>query len=204
MSVVTFKTGFRYPENPQDLEPLNFEQLFGNQNPVEMEIGCGKGLFLVLCAEAFSEKNFLGIDIAGKWMRKGDQKREKRNLSNLQFMKVETRLFLHRIPSESISMFHVYFPDPWPKKRHHKRRIVNAEFLRALHKKLVAGGSVQIATDDRPYYLFMKEVLEEVSSEWSRVRETENERIMYPEFKTNYEMKWQQEGRNLYYIELVK
>lgn len=184
-------------------QPLDLEAFFGRLAPVEIEIGCGKGKFLVGRAQTFPDRNFLGIDRVGKYMKIGIHRSRKRGLEHLVFMKVEARSFLEfHIPDRSIHLFHIYFPDPWPKRRHHKRRLIDADFMRLLERKLVDGGLVEIGTDDAAYYEQIRESLETTKELWKHRRETRNERILGGDLKTNYELKFEAAGRTLYYMEL--
>ena len=184
---------------------LDLAELFGNEQPLEIEIGCGKGKFLVSRAEATPERNFLGIDRISKWMKIGEQRSLKRRLENLRFLKADAREILKgHIPAASVQIFHIYFPDPWPKRRHRHRRVVNSDLLSLLHERLVPQGFVEIATDDFDYFSQIKQVLSETSVLWSAVREAVNERFCHESFKTNYELKFEAAGRPLYYLEMQK
>ena len=185
-------------------EPVNFAEIFGNQNPIEFEVGCGKGKFLIGLAELTPSRNFFGIDRAGKWMRRSMQRSEKKQIQNIRFLKAEAVAFLQRAPEESVAVFHMYFPDPWPKRRHHSRRTINAGFLTLLHSRLEDKGLVEIATDDADYYTQIRGAVDATAALWKQIRESRNERITNPELKTNYEIKFQAEGRTLYYLELKK
>lgn len=176
---------------------------FKTFQPLEVEIGCGKGKFLVARAQIFPEINFLGLDRVAKWMKVGERRGEKRKLENLKFLKAEVREFLETVPDETVSIFHIYFPDPWPKRRHHGRRLIQAEFLNTLRAKLLPGGLIEIATDDEDYYAHIRRVVQ-AAGPWASMRETVNERLFHPEAKTNYELKFEAVGRNLHYLELKK
>jgi tRNA (guanine-N7-)-methyltransferase len=186
-------------------EPIVFSEFFGNSNPVEMEIGCGKGKFLVARSMQNPDTNFLGIDRVSKFMNIGKTRAQKRALPNIQFIRAEARAFLTgAIPAGSVSIFHIYFPDPWPKRRHQVRRVFTAELLTLLHARLVPGGLVEIATDDKDYFTAMKKTIASTGELWENVRETTNERILDGMNKTSYELKWAAEGRALFYAELKK
>ena len=192
----------RAEENP---ELLSYADFFGNENPVEIEIGCGRGKFLVARSSERPEINFIGLDRAGKWMKRGIRRAGNRKLSNIRFIKAEAVRFLEeRIPLESVSIFHIYFPDPWPKRRHHGRRTVNADFLRQLHARLLSGGLIEIATDNADYFTAMKKSIAATVNLWENVRETVNERIFEAVMKTNYELKYEAAGKPLFYAELRK
>ena len=185
--------------------PIVFSEFFGNFNPVEMEIGCGKGKFLVARSIENPGTNFLGIDRVSKFMNIGKTRAQKRALPNIRFIRAEARAFLtEAIVPASVSVFHIYFPDPWPKRRHQARRVFKEEFLKLLHARLVPGGLVEIATDDRDYFEAMKKTIAATAELWENVRETVNERILDGMNKTNYELKWAAQGRSLFYAELKK
>ena len=185
--------------------PVIFSELFGNTNHVEMEIGCGKGKFLVARSIANPGTNFFGIDRVSKFMNIGKTRAHKRALPNIRFLRAEARAFLtDAVAPESVSIFHFYFSDPWPKRRHQGRRVFTEEFLRLLHARLVAGGLLEIATDDADYFASMKKIIAATAELWENVRETVNERILDGMNKTNYELKWAAEGRPLFYAELKK
>jgi tRNA (guanine-N7-)-methyltransferase len=186
-------------------DPILFSEFFGNPNPVEMEIGCGKGKFLVARSIANPGINFLGIDRVSKFMNIGKTRAQKRALPNIRFIRAEARAFLKEaIAPESVSIFHLYFPDPWPKRRHQARRVFTPELLALLHSRLVPGGLIEIATDDADYYTAMKKSIAATAELWENVRESVNERILDSMNKTNYEIKWAAQGRPLYYAELKK
>ncbi|MFA6600868.1 MAG: tRNA (guanosine(46)-N7)-methyltransferase TrmB [Candidatus Omnitrophota bacterium] len=189
---------------PEDFPKISFPEYFGNDRPVEVEIGCGKGKFLLDRSALHPERNFLGLDYAGKWMKKGLVRGEKRKLVNLKFLKGEARLLLSRFEPAGVSVFHLYFPDPWPKRRHHKRRLVTPEFLGCLRGFLTEQGLIEMATDNRDYFLVMKEAVEGSGVAWRSVRESVNERLAYGECRTSYEIKYAAERRPLYYLELQK
>ena len=180
-------------------------KLFNNEHPLELEIGSGKGKFLLARAQAHPEVNFVGIDYIWKFLKIGHTRAEKRNLTNLHYFKAEANEVIDRYtPSGSISVCHIYFPDPWHKRRHNKRRLLTADFFRRLHDRISNDGSVQLATDNFDYLVAFRSSIAEVESMWASIRETRNERIFEPEIKTNFELKYEAEGRDLYYIELRK
>lgn len=187
-----------------DQQHLDYQEMFGNANPVEIEIGCGRGKFLVARARLDHKTNFIGVDKCGKWMKRGVKKQQRDELKHLQFFRSEAREFLLRVPAKSVSAFHLYFLDPWPKKKHGDRRLITFDFLTLLRARLISGGKVEIATDDAPYFKEINRAVEQINVLWSEVKIQINERIVFPELKTNYELKWEKEGRTLHYMELVK
>jgi tRNA (guanine-N7-)-methyltransferase len=181
------------------------EELFGNANPLEVEIGCGKAKFLIPRAQEHPGINFLGIDVMWKWMKYAVQRSDKRRLANIRFIKADARSVVkYGIPERSVSIFHIYFPDPWPKRRHRKRRLVTGEFLRLLHSRLRDDGLIELATDHEDYFLQMKRAVGQSGVEWRGVIDSVNERLFTGLSKTNYEIKYEAAGRALHYLELQK
>jgi tRNA (guanine-N7-)-methyltransferase len=182
-----------------------FSEIFGNENPVEVEIGCGKAKFLIARAVERPDINFLGIDVAWKWMKFAVERSEKRSLENIRFVRGDAREAVkHGVRPESVSVFHIYFPDPWPKRRQRKRRLINGEFLRLLHERLAGGGLVEIATDHLDYFLHVQNALIRSGISWTNVRTARDERFFNASVKTNYEIKYGAVGRDLHYLELEK
>jgi len=159
----------------------------------------------VSLAESFPSVNFMGIDLSGKWMKKGESKQRRRKLDNLKFVKTEAKVFVGEcIPSESIRAFYVYFPDPWPKNKHKHRRLISDEFIESLFAKLQAGGIVDIATDDKIYFDHIENIVRKGTLPWQTIARSDGRRISHPEVLTNYEIKYKQEGRPIYYLSLLK
>jgi len=135
------------------LEPIRFDQIFGNRFPIEVDLGSGPGKFLIDAAKAFPEKNFIGVERLLGRVRKTRSKALYAGLRNIRVLRMEidyTIRFL--VPKGSIHRFHLYFPDPWPKRRHHPRRVVDEEFLEAVWHGLIVGGELWIKTDHQEYF----------------------------------------------------
>jgi tRNA (guanine-N7-)-methyltransferase len=143
-----------------DERPLDLNKLFGNSNPVTLEIGFGNGESLAEMARQAPQQNFLGVEVhtpgVGHLMIKLDEY-HCRNVRILQTDAME--LLRHHLPAACLSRVQLYFPDPWPKKRHHKRRIVNQEFTDLLSQTLAPGGVLHMATDWENYAESMLELL---------------------------------------------
>ena len=127
--------------SPEDLQgKIDFAQVFGRCGPVHIEIGSGKGTFLVNQAQAQPEVNFLGIEWARKYYRYVVDRIGRRGLTNVRMLRADAATFLRDfVPEESVDCFHIYFPDPWPKKRHHKRRLLQSDNLEMLLDASQAG-----------------------------------------------------------------
>mgnify|MGYP006173457605 CR=1 FL=1 len=110
--------------------PINWSEMFGNGNPVEIEIGMGKGTFLTEQAKARPDVNFFGIEWARWFWRYASDRLRRNKCDNARTVRAEASFFLTEfVPPESLSVLHIYFPDPWPKARHHKRRLIQEKFV---------------------------------------------------------------------------
>ncbi len=183
-----------------------FPDFLSSDRLLEVEIGCGKGKFIAARSEKNPGINFLAIDKSGQWLKRRKQSAEKRGISNLKFLVVDAMEIIRAyIPHEKVSIFHIYFPDPWPKRRHRSRRLVTEELLRLLYERLVPGGFVYAATDDKDYFLAFQEAVQKCGCPWA-VHEAKNERLVcdvnLP--MTSYETKFHIEGRDLHYLKLKK
>ncbi len=139
---------------------LNFTDIFQNTNPVVIEIGFGMGKATAIIAEQNPDKNYIGIEVhrPGVGRLLGEIKtRELKNLFIIQYDALD--VLAQMIPDSSVSAFHIFFPDPWPKKKHHKRRLVQRPRTDLFAKKLSAGGYICMATDWEPYAEFALEEL---------------------------------------------
>lgn len=132
--------------------PLDFEAIFGRTAPVVLEIGFGDGETLVQLAAENPEKNYLGIEVHEPGVGHCLLKARDAGIDNLRLLMHDAiEVLNHQIPPESLSRVNLYFPDPWPKKRHHKRRIVQDTFLNAIADRLSEGGTLHVATDWADY-----------------------------------------------------
>ena len=182
---------------PDPPEVLDFSKIFGNQHPLELEIGTGKGYFLTHAALQNPMHNYLGIEIHRKYLKKALDRVEKRPLPNVRLIYGEAFHFMEAfLPRECLTGLHIYFPDPWPKKRHHKRRLFSPEFLQLAHRVLKPGGLMLIATDHQDYWERICEVLE--NQDFLVPCEALPEPPEGAEGLTNYEIKYIQEGRPIH------
>ncbi len=168
----------------------------------ELEIGSGKGTFLVQTAPLTPETNFLGIEWAGEFFAYAADRVRRNRLANVRMLHTDATEFLHwRVPSGIVEVIHLYFSDPWPKARHHKRRVVQDRFLEDCLRTLLPGGELRIVTDHDAYWSWM----EEHFARWAppdgsgRFHRLEFER---PDSAsdgevvgTNFERKYRREGR---------
>ena len=131
--------------------PLDLLATFGRKAPLHVDLGCGEGLFLRELASQHPERDFLGVEkLVG---RVAKTCRKSVHLNNVRVLNVESGYAVrYLLPEASVETFYLFFPDPWPKRRHHRRRIVTNEFLDSVHRALAEGGLLRIATDQSDYF----------------------------------------------------
>ena len=174
--------------------PIDWRALFGNEHPVEIEVGFGKGLFLLTQGEARPATNFLGIEIERKYTLLTATRIAQRALQNVKVVCTEARWFLkERVAAASVAAIHVYFPDPWWKTRHRKRKLFTRDFAEGCARVLQAGGRLHFATDVADYYAETVEMLKEVPALRLLPTPAVDENSL-----TNFERKYRQEGRPIY------
>jgi tRNA (guanine-N7-)-methyltransferase len=132
---------------------IDWDEVFGPGGPVEVEVGIGKGRFLLAAAAVRPESRFLGLEWANKYLRFAEYRALRRGLKNVRFARVDARELVSRaIPAESVAAYYVFYPDPWPKKRHQKRRFFRPETIDHVVRTLVPGGLLHVATDHAEYW----------------------------------------------------
>jgi tRNA (guanine-N7-)-methyltransferase len=144
---------------PSIVERMDLAKLFPKLQPLEVELGCGDASFLIELARRHPERNFIGVERLLGRMRKLDRKGGRAGLTNLRGVRIESAYFLeYLLPRHTVSVLHIYFPDPWPKKKHRKHRLINEFFPKLAGTALIAGGTVYLRTDDADYFQQMTEV----------------------------------------------
>jgi len=142
---------------------LDLATLFpGRENaPLELDLGCGDGAFLVEMAKRFPERNFLGVERLLGRVRRTCKGLAREGAANARVIRLESHyLVRYLLPPGSVSVFHVMFPDPWPKRRHHVKRLIQTAFLDDIAVALAPGGELRLTTDDAPYFQHMRKVFE--------------------------------------------
>lgn len=180
---------------------------------LEVEIGSGKGTFLVQEAARRPETNFLGIEWAGEFYRYAADRVGRHGLTNVRMLCADAASFLRwRLPSETVRVVHLYFPDPWPKARHHKKRTVRDDVLESIHRVLSPGGELRVVTDHDGYWSWMEAHWERWTSPdaWALLGRSDRaelgpfERVTFERVGsagdeelvgTNFERKYRREGR---------
>ncbi len=172
---------------------LDLESQFGNSRPVELELGIGKGRFLLDAALRHPEVNYIGVEQAAKYLRLAHARALRRSCTNLRFVHGDAREFVEFfLAAASVRAIHVYFPDPWPKKRHHKRRLLDEAFLAEAQRILVPGGRLWIATDHDGYFEAILEALDPFNGLLLPVE------AVWEGASTNYEDKFVGQGKPIH------
>jgi tRNA (guanine-N7-)-methyltransferase len=185
-------------------KPLDWAALFGNDHPVELEIGMGKATFLTEAAKAHPEINFFGIEWARWFWRYGSDRLRRNGCLNARTVRAEAGFFIREfVKDASLSVLHIYFPDPWPKKRHNKRRLIQPPFLKEIERILIPGGRLQIVTDHKDYFEQIEPVVK--GSNLKIVEYNRPGAAAEGEFVgTNFERKYKREGRPFYALAAIK
>ena len=143
------------------VERIDVAALFPKQQPLEVELGSGDGSFIIQYTKSHPEHNFIGVERLLGRLRKIDKKGRRHGLTNLRAVRIEASYFLeYLLPQKSIVALHVYFPDPWPKRKHKRRRLINEHFTELAKRALQPGGEVFLRTDDADYFSQMTEVFD--------------------------------------------
>jgi tRNA (guanine-N7-)-methyltransferase len=141
------------------LQRLDLDALFCDRLPLELELGSGDGSFLAQYAGAHRDRNFFGVERLLGRLRKLERKSNRLGLTNVRVVRIEAAYFLdYLLPPKSAEALHIYFPDPWPKRKHRKNRLINQRFTQLARTALRPGGKVYLRTDDADYFAQMKSV----------------------------------------------
>jgi len=192
------------PEYPAGA--VDFERIFGRAAPVHIEIGSGKGTFLLNQARRAPEVNFLGIERANKYYRSAVDRIGRWGLGNIRIIRTDAAHFLTvHVGDSSVDCFHVYFPDPWPKKRHHKRRFVSGPNMAQMLRCLKTSGVIRIATDHADYFEQIEGVLRAYSQSLEKIEFPPAAGAEDGELTgTNYERKYIKDKRDIYTVAVKK
>jgi tRNA (guanine-N7-)-methyltransferase len=158
-------------ELPSILAPIDLNKLFPMPQQLEVELGSGDGTFLRDYARKHPDRNFIAVERLLGRLRKIDRKARMASLANVSAIRIESAYFLEfLLPRQSASALHIYFPDPWPKKKHRRHRLINERFPSLVQNALSPGGTVYLRTDDADYFDQMQSVFS--LSEWFERVET--------------------------------
>lgn len=174
--------------------------IFPRPGPLEIDLGSGEGAFILAMAQRHPERNFLGVERLLGRVRKVCRAIARHELTNARIVRIETAYALrYLLPHGTVSVAHVGFPDPWPKRYHQRRRLIQDGFMEALHGVLADGGELRVKTDDEPYFRWMERVFERAKN-WARV-----DWIEEPDYPiTDFERRFTAQGLPIYRARLLK
>jgi len=188
-----------------ELQGFSWPRLFGNERAVEVEIGTGKAAFLLRRAQAHAERNFLGIEWANEFYRFAVDRMRRWKVGNVRMLRTDAAHFIRMVcPPASISALHVYHPDPWPKKRHHKRRLFQTVFVDAAVRCLVPGGHWAVQTDHAEYFEVIAPLLRNHPELVEVPFDDPEFGVEAARVATNFEVKYLREGRKMYQIAMKR
>ena len=181
--------------------PLQWPDIFGRLAPVDVEIGSGKGKFLLELAALRTERDYLAVERAGKYHRLCCDRTARRGITNVRLLRTTAEDLLFRLLDEaSVENIYVLFPDPWPKKRHHKRRLIKAGVVAAMNRALIPGGRLLVKTDHEDYAEVISEVMQGAAG--FSALDTDKAYAELPE--TGFEAKYRDQGRSIFPFALQK
>ena len=180
---------------------LKVGELARDGRPLEVDLGCGDGAFLLGMAENFPDRDFLGVERLLGRVRKVCKKITRRELQNARVLRLESRYSVEwLLPEAAVSRLHVLCPDPWPKLRHHRRRLVQPDFLEAVRRALRPGGEFLFMTDHEEYFQWAIEKVTEFGK-FERL-EWQEDSFFYP--KTDFQKLWESEGKSMWRLRCRK
>ena len=193
-------------ELPDSTGFLSPGEIFGRSGPLELEIGSGKGAFLMQMAGAFPDRNFIGIEWANAYARYAADRFRRHGIDNVRIVHAEAIWWLRiHVADDALDALHIYFPDPWPKSRHHKRRLIQPPFLHQALRVLKPHACLNIVTDHAEYFTHIRTTLTEFRH-FSLIAFESPLRAVGRNFLvgTNFEKKYAAENRPFYSISAVK
>lgn len=173
-----------------------WEEVFGNNNPIYIEVGMGKGRFIMELARLHPENNYIGIERYSSVLLRALQKMEEMELPNIRFMCVDAKELGEMFEKGEVSQIYLNFSDPWPKDRHAKRRLTSPEFMKVYQQILAEDGTVEFKTDNKGLFEYSLEAIPEAG--WKITEKTfdlHNSPMAEGNVMTEYEMKFSSEGQ---------
>ncbi|TWT44684.1 tRNA (guanine-N(7)-)-methyltransferase [Phycisphaerae bacterium RAS1] len=184
-----------------ELDAFDWTRIFGTDRPVELEIGVGKAGFLLRRARLLPDVNFLGIEWANEFYKYAVDRMQRWNLTNVRILRTDAAHFIRGIcPRGSLRALHVYHPDPWPKKRHQKRRLFQKPFVDAAVECLIPGARWAVQTDHAEYYEQIAGLLRAQPKLVEVAFDDPEFGVSAAQLGTNFEIKYLREGRAIYQI----
>jgi len=175
--------------------PADWPTVFGRRAPLVVELGSGGGRYLIGQAQAHPERDFIAVEQAGEYLNLMAKRVIKRRLTNMRLFRTDAADLIEScFPDECVDEYHIYFPDPWPKKRHHKRRLFTPAFCTEVRRTLAPAGTLFFATDHSGYFEEIQPLLQKTLNVTAHPEPWEDA----PDGRTNYEIKYLLEGRPIF------
>ena len=180
---------------------LDLAEFRAEGRPVEFDLGCGDGSFLIDLAKHHPERNFIGVERLLGRCKKVAKKAKRAELDNARILRLDSKYVVEwMLPEAAVSRIHLLCPDPWPKVRHQRRRLVQAPFLGAVKQALTPGGEFLFMTDHEEYFEYACEQIHE--SGLFEIQPWDEDSFFYP--KTDFQIQWEAEGKSMHRIRCVK
>lgn len=182
-------------------ERLGIGEICQAGRPVEVDLGCGDGSFLIAMAKQYPERDFLGVERLLGRVRKVCKKITRQTLPNARVLRLDSRYVVEwLLPEATVSRIHLLCPDPWPKAKHHRRRLIQTDFLEAVHRALIPGGEFLFMTDHEEYFEWATEIF----TAYGRFESLawEEDTFFYP--KTDFQELWESEGKSMFRLRGLK
>ncbi|EMT52055.1 MULTISPECIES: tRNA (guanosine(46)-N7)-methyltransferase TrmB [Brevibacillus] len=192
-----------FVDNPAGMKG-RWKERFGNDHPIHIEIGCGKGRFINTLAERHPDINFIAIELKAEVVLRAAQRTEKREIPNLAFVQYNAALLPDLFGAEEVSRIYLNFSDPWPKTRHAKRRLTYASFLNTYKQVLKKNGEIHLKTDNEKLFEFS---LNQFSNERFQLRnitfDLHQSALAEENVMTEYEERFSSRGQRIYRTEAI-
>jgi len=176
-------------------ERLGIDEICRPDRPLEIDLGCGDGSFLIAMAKQYPDRDFLGVERLLGRVRKVCKKITRQALPNARVLRLDSRYVVEwLLPVATVSRIHLLCPDPWPKAKHHRRRLIQTDFLEAVHRALIPGGEFLFMTDHEEYFEWATEIF----TAYGRFEplEWQEDTFFYP--KTDFQELWESEGKSMF------
>jgi len=176
-------------------ERLGIDEICRPDRPLEVDLGCGDGSFLISMAKQYPERDFLGVERLLGRVRKVCKKITRQTLGNARVLRLDSRYVVEwLLPEAAVSRIHLLCPDPWPKAKHHRRRLIQTDFLEAVHRALIPGGEFLFMTDHEEYFEWATEIF----TAYGRFEplKWQEDTFFYP--KTDFQELWESEGKSMF------
>ncbi len=182
----------------------DLSELFGNKKRTALEVGVGEGDFLIEMSRREKDWNFIGIEIRGKRFRKAVKRSERDNLRNIKFLLMDAKVAIEDVfSSNSFDLVYINFPDPWPKERHRKHRLITPKFLARISNIMKPLAALEIASDHEDYLSHILEVFQNIEGFKNELPAPGYVNNLPDRPMTKYETEFRHEGRDIYYLRFI-